>query len=379
MSHTSECQPWCCNRLASAPAIHATYLFNHNGFCLEAVQPVRSPFQLSPQVLKHALDGLNRSQLGSQEQVLHVRQCDGQLNDEVSMHADRLPRHPKCRGFCRLVMTSLVLVPSAQHCFIPRTLFHQPDGSKVRAAELAAGDKLVGPDSSTVQVLRVSKFPKQCRDIVHIRVEHATCAFSITSDHRIQVKMPDDSIQEKKAGEIVEMRDNGYCVRISDGTFWYPVTQAVVQRDEVEVVMVHFQADALVLAGIAARKVSGDVPRIAIFGEPPTREDIFQCNGLRTRNTFIDVIDEAPANRSMQQSRSADALGNPDSNFSSGSIKHRTGDCIPCRVHQRFLHDRDVRRVPNPKPCRAEASCSFCHEPHLWRREYRRSPQANGM
>jgi len=373
MSHSSQCQPWYCNRLDSAPAIHAMYLFTHHDFSFEGTQLMHSPFRLAPQTLKQALDALNRSQPGSQEQCLHVQHCEGQLKDNVSMHANRSPWRSKCRGFCRLAMTSLVLVPSAQPCFITRTLFHRPDGGKVRAAELADGDELVGPDGSTVKVLRVSKIPRQLRDIVHVRVEHAACAFSITSDHRIQVKVADESIQVKTFGEIVEMLDNGHSALISDGTFWYPVTQATVERDEVEVVMVHFQADALVLAGIHARKVSGDVPQIAIFGEPPNQEDMFQTHGLRSHNTFLD---ETPASRPMQQSRSADALGNPDSNFSSGSIKHRTGDCTPCRYHQRFLHDRDIE-APNPKPCRAGASCSFCHEPHHLRRKYRRPPKGD--
>jgi len=381
-THSSECRPWQCFRLSPAPAIHAPYLFRHRERMAEAAQHQTAPAASNSLKVRRRDFEKALHQLQSQQQQLKLRVFQPHqrpvANAPERLEEHLAPRPPMCSGHPRIIkfmnlnaMASASSKDGAPECFLPHTRFLLAGGSKfVTAAELCGngGASLVGPNDSTVVVLRTSKLKKEKRELAYIHAAHSDGAFVVTADHRLLVEGPAGQTEAEARIVVQEFsRGSHWATSVYDGSCFHAVKNAFLYDKETEVVQVFIQGDESALMWIRPRhqrsKSAHPANRhyaIAVKGEhlDPVRD-----RGVAVSRTFITPIEADPAVQSLSRSRSEGSLPNPSSLWSKGTIEH-PDHCRICHRHHRFLLDQESPNKANATPCPHGASCRFCHARH---------------
>jgi len=177
---------------------------------------------------------------------------------------------------------------TSPQCFLPRTVFQQPDGRSIRAANLclAGGEVIRGLGQRNVFVQRAVTHPAKMRKFVCIHTD--TSMLEVTEDHRLMVRGPDGNPTDIEARNV-------RATEIFDGQEFH-VVQRVAHTDKYsEVIEINFQDDAPVLAWLpAGRKVQSldDRRAFAVKGEVQGREHTYMVN-----KTFISTAEPAARHR----------------------------------------------------------------------------------
>lgn len=166
-------------------------------------------------------------------------------------------------------------------CFPPGTVFQRKGGALITASQLRrhGGDVLMGPDSSTVRVLRAKTHQKEPRWFT--TVETGESKLEVTSDHRLLVcSGPGGECRNAEAGRLQSLH-------VRTGTHVALVENVSHDLRESEVVEVTFEDDAPVLAWTRTARRLRNLDHGRAFAVRGA-ESAHLSDVLQTRNTFID-------------------------------------------------------------------------------------------
>lgn len=156
-----------------------------------------------------------------------------------------------------------------------------------------------GVHGAEVEVLSAVRQPAREQDIVKIHVEGTTFAFQVTSNHRLRVEGPSDSLVTVMAKDLLVRQRSSY-TRIYDGSSLRDVLDVSMETMVTELVEIKFVADEPVLAWVLPKRASKNGraalrpgAAVACLGSRLRVEDISaDVEGLIVRRTFYDVPSE---------------------------------------------------------------------------------------